>query len=526
MTFPLYLRKTNPPRVYKWLLDRSRVLKKGDPNYTHTGYDSWVLTGGLDLRDEGDLDAFYKAYADSWRLYRDQLGPPLFLNETANGLRYSPLIQDWDLYVSASSPPDERKVLMPLLQQFCGSLRSAFEDPRGLVFVTSSGVTKTSKDGIECFKMGVHIICPEIITDRKTRLLHRRVVVLALEDAIGTNWSGVGLHRGCSWDKTVVDKNVSERPTSRMIGSAKLVRCKCKKEKKPCPKNHFRGFYEAGRVHELFTVLDIEGTERVEERDEYSRKRVDLLKALSLRRYRDDDPNTIVVPSPLKITEHFHSERFSEGKETDEKKRKKVPVSKTAEEVIDTLLKIYWHEERSSPVECEKKTKTYTVPLKGKYCLNRFREHSSNGTYIIFKGNSSYGYMRKRCFSKNSGWFCSCEQFQEELEIPKRCLPILFGGKLPTRKPAEPIPRLSKESDGNISISRLDGLLKRMERRWLVEDDKKIEEDLLGHENPLPYLIQMQNSARREPPAKKPRQNDDDVLEGLLSQLDDPSVIE
>lgn len=36
----------------------------------------------------------------------------------------------------------------------------------------------------------------------------------------------------------------------------------------------------------------------------------------------------------------------------------------------------------------------------------------------------------------------------------------------------------------------------------------------------------MQNSARREPPAKKPRQNDDDVLEGLLSQLDDPSVIE
>jgi len=528
MTFPLYLRKSNPPKVYKWLLERSRVLKKGDPNYTHTGYDSWILTGGLDLRDENDLDAFYKAYADSWRLYRDKKGPPLFLNETANGLKYSPLIQDWDLYItSSSSPPDEREVLLPLLQIFCRSIRSTFLEPRGLIFVTSSGVTKTSKDGIECYKLGMHIICPEIVTDKKTRLLHRRAVVIGLEENIGTRWgfeSAFSLHRGCSWDN-VVDKQITERPTQRMIGSAKLVRCKCKKEKKPCPRNHFRGFYEAGRVHELFTIRDLDGNERVEERDEYSRKRVDLLKALTLRRYRDDDPNSIVVLSALKISDDFHQERFSDIKGGDEKKRKSAPVTKTAENIIDSLLKIYWNEERSSAVEHDKKNGTYMASLKGRYCLNKYREHSSNGTYIIFTGNSVYGHMRKRCFSKNEGFFCSCERFKEEMEIPPRCLSLLFGLKMPPSKPKDPITRLSRANESIISISRVDGLLKRIERGWMLPEEDKKEGDLLTSENPLPYLIQMQNCIR-EPPAKKPRQNEDDILEQLLSQLDDPSAIE
>jgi hypothetical protein len=303
--------------------------------------------------------------------------------------------------------------------------------------VVSAGVSVKEKHGAKCPKVGLHLTYPGIPVNKSGNMLVRRKAVVALEEKF-TNGKiplpgGRGSVKLVESFSDVYDAAVARAPTQRMLGSSKLEFCKCKSKKEECPSTHFKGRYDAGRMERLFTILNKDGSDNVEDTNHYKQDVEACLKKLSLILNTQGKP-----PIAPDIDEEFESNRFAveEGRKAAE--RKSEDADADAVDALEALREIYWPNRTfSAGAQYDKKSKTYVVRFTQKFCANKMCEHGNNGTYMVVNRRG----MKVRCYSDGADGriYGDCQQFEQSHPIPDGLYPELFGQARWRPPPAAPM---------------------------------------------------------------------------------------
>ncbi len=484
--YPLPERHHQLPTVYQWLRRMKLVKPKGNKDYSHRAFDSFIFNGPIDLRDVDLLDAFYRKYAVDWKAHEDGKSAPLYIDETCNQMAIFPLCFDLDVYIVKAADTkaiDEDAAMDRPLHVICESIRTCFglgETDRSWFVVTTGGVTESEKSGKPVWKLGYHLVSygpgafdglkseGTIFVDKDTLCKVRVYCIQQLNEALGREWDGFQLQN--YWDD-VIDLQRCKFAAQRLVGSRKMQHCsECKTKYRKGDASgcgvaiHFKSHFDVGRPHRLYHAYRLGGMVDIKEeqrlRDDYLLQ----LRALCIRKI---PPAGGVTPLAIKIDDD------EDGLNKLLLSKKIGKVTPCADQVIRTLVQLYFKEEIKA-IKYDKGLQCYTVQLHGTYCINKLGDHTTSTGYILM--SKATGLMSRRCYSRKeqSHIHGPCSEFQSAMPIPPRCFLPLFkcSTDLIKAKP-EPLPLPEPESlmtrKRTISIEEeCDDLLARIHKRHKI----------------------------------------------------------
>lgn len=373
---------------------------------THTFMDAKVTGVGKFFLQPRHYELLYEVY-----LRTLQSGCTLFMVELADPTRV-PLILDLDIFIFSDEFIANEQTLA-MHRECVGVILRVFPSADQCEFRYIITASQPSEPSGGTIKIGHHVNVRSIITNTSGLLALRYTLVGHMNVVFPTRMIATGVILSKSFGDTF-DLAVAKNPSQRMLGSSKIVKCKCpaSKGRKHCSNTKHRNWMmNAGRRISLFTVLGPDG--EVDSKFAATLK-ADLAQQLQLL--------SLLVPvdTPLSICE---APRLDDTKTQENEEplgaKINIDVSQPGYEIVAKWLDVTLPAEPTTPVLQWHEKYGVSAQLQDMYCNNVGRPHTSSSSYIII----SDGYLRRRCHSNNG----SCPKYELSVQVPVIVYRALLG---------------------------------------------------------------------------------------------------
>lgn len=394
------------PPLRQWLIETKKFTKNKD--YTHLLLDN----GKLKIEPVYERD-FLKRYSnDVYRKYKHyicEIKTPIFK-----------LFSDLDFF-------DTKELSENDLLMYTGHIQSVIseffieKDLDCQVIICTTDSKKTTIEGAEYIKTGVHLIWTNIYVSKQTALLLRKCLVQSLNMKFGSRSSYN------SWDD-VVDLTVYDQNGLRMIGSHKMGPCSvCKRSKKKiCDKENcismFNGVRKVDEGRPYFPTFVLDGKGK-QSKSELKRLKKNTFHTIIQTSIRSDLKEETKHHPPIWFT--FTEEKKKKPKIIpgieDQKGIKELKPKQRVADIDARLGKVQEFIRRHLPEPYRKVNITdlfmcenniYVAQTDSKFCMNIDREHNGNHIYFCINKNEIYQKCFCRCDTEVGRKFGKCSSYK------------------------------------------------------------------------------------------------------------------
>lgn len=383
----------------KWLIENH--LFTPDKNYTHL-----LLDGGKLNIPQSKIKEFYhmycKDYIEGYRNYICECKTPIFKFHV-----------DLDFFQEMDLSDENIIEYVKKIQEIISDFFYTKSKNKSRVYICLTQPSFKEKSGKMLIKTGIHLIWPEIYTDKDTALILRKIIIYNFQIIYGerTNYN--------IWED-VVDESVYRQNGLRMIGSAKINKCKeCRGKNNTfinCQVCFGKGRVDEGRIY--LPKFLIKGESIVEVMPHIDNKHETFLKYIretSIQVYEcsktklshnlpdwinkciQDDITTINKPK-----KNIGKQKNSniENKVKNIKIQKSIEIDSTNGAKIINYIKTtfpQYKNELFKDIHLCGNNSYYIISTNSHYCMNVNREHNNNHIYFHIDKNHIY----QKCFSTN-----------------------------------------------------------------------------------------------------------------------------
>lgn len=283
------------------------------------------------------------------------------------------------------------------------------------VIVCKAESKSTKKNGVQCTKHGLHVVCPTISVDREMALRIRNAVVQKLSNNL--NYMGP-----TGWEDDI-DEVVYGANGLRMPFSHKMMRCKCSlKERDGCERCFGKGTVDEGRPY--LPLLKINGNMIIEPYSNITtlegvlyfvqQSSIRSTHVLPSHKFNAMPPCWFEDPDVLQVTKTIYTSKkrksFSEGYAAVESTlHDKLNLAPEDIHQINMLIqklvrkrilpKQYKNVEIPSAFSFTRNGLRSNIicRLNSQFCMNIGRDHTTNTVYLELNTNTQQGFLRCYC---------------------------------------------------------------------------------------------------------------------------------
>jgi len=418
------------PQMYRWLFSIKALGSQDDKNHTpaprsHLSLDGYG--GGQFYVPASHSAEFLDRYAEAVGS-----GHPMFVVEC----RTEVFQMHGDMDITRYVPGLDNTLLLQYARTWQRVVKRFYPNKRDLpanTFETLLCVTPSQQTGLDPpkWKYAVHPIMPHLGVTAQQALTMREAQLVAFRKEYG-DMEGVQN----SWDD-VLDVAVYMANGLRMVGSRKTILCPtCKNSKKrvaECMQCMGKGRLDAGRVYNLWAVLDSEGQYDATRTSQLQMNYTRLIHACSIRRQQPATPGFArfkgcpAAPLAAKANQVVVLDRES-GKvvsfREDEMGRRALRCQDLrqgvlsqkrytlAQEAIRKYHPRYRHVDVHT-IATNKAETRFFVTLRGEgssFCQNKGSDHNHNTAYFVISQNG----LSQKCFCRChvERMFGTCSEYE------------------------------------------------------------------------------------------------------------------
>ena len=386
--------------------------------FTQKDKDENVKLRTHNMMDGGELSVPDSEYERFLRVCTESIcdGEKLFIVEQRSHPVYK-LFFDFDIFMY-NNVIDRNEFYTKVCKLIVSTLNELFDDTVDSfeLICSMNDVKQARKNQKECYKYGIHLICPNLIVDKKKMLRVRDAVVQKFQNNLEKDGP-------THWDDDV-DKLVYESNGFRMNYSRKGSKCKCsQKQRDDCEKCGGSGKIDEGRPYVPFITMMNDYSLVIHENNMDFDTVYEMLKKTSIRVISSsnsvefnksppswfEDSSLFDAPDGL-ITQAPKKRKLTEGLDSVESKLENKKDLSMSE--LDTLNT--WFQTVCSKKQLPKQYKGVALQnafsftnnnvrsniiarVESQYCMNIGREHATNTVYLLVNTLTKKAVMKCYC---------------------------------------------------------------------------------------------------------------------------------